>query len=443
MIGCLLCLVVIAVGAVAANEGPRTALAFFWCGACVILLMNWAWRFMPGAVKLNNPANARLVPQARRRLVELSCLVCFAGLAGIASAPYTSTTQLGAALFWVVLITMGTGLAAAGHPAGTTIVVVGGLCAGFAGKLSGLTGALSHPIVILLSLPVYAVVIVVAVRAMFAQGGERHWSMEARRTRWTDTAAKRDPLVAQLDGFNTRGWYAAALRRDSARRDGRRLLLHALGPVHHPAEMAVGTGILALVLGCVGLLTAWRVDAEVVRGIGWMFAAVLLFVPLSFCLRLGQLADSNPAEQALARLAPTAPASSADFNRRLGRFLVQRAVGGWLLASAAGLVLLALGGADGEAVLRLAGICCLALPMVALPLRDHAGRNLSGVAGILLLLLSFTADLLLAFPIGRVTGLPVMAVAALLGIATTLFAVARGLRTMRASPCAFPAGRLA
>ncbi|VXB45792.1 hypothetical protein [Massilia sp. 9I] len=438
-------LTVLMLGAgMALTDGPRTAIAFLWSAVFVILLLNWGWRFMPGAVKLNSPANAKLVPQMRARLVELSCIVCIAGIAGIASAPHADSTLLVGALFWTVLITLGTGLAAAGHPAGSPIVTAGMFCAVFAGKLTAtLSSVLSHPIVILLSLPLYAGAIVVAVRAMFPQGGERHWNMEARRARWGDAAGKRDPFVERVAAVHTKGWYAASLRRDCVRRDGRRLLLHALGPKHHLGEMAVATCLLAVVLAVLGIFMGWKAGLDTVRGIGWLFAALLLFVPLSHSLRLGQLAGSHPAEQSLARLAPAAPASSAAFNRQLGRSLLLRALAGWLMASSLGLLLMALGGAGASTLLLLAGVCCLALPMVALPLRDHAARRKqSGIVGILLVLLSFASCLVLATMTGRIMGLPVMLVAVFLGIAVTVLAVVRGLRTMEAAPCAFPAGRM-
>ena len=436
--------VVVLGAAVAAKSGARAALALFWCAAFVILLLNWGWRFMPGAVKLNHPANARLVPQMRPRLVELSCLVCCTGIAGIATAPFADTAGLGGALFWIVLLTVGTGLGAAGHRAGSTVLVAASFCAIFAGKLAASVSAmLSHPVVILLSLPLYAGVIVVAVRAMFPQGGEQHWKMEARRARWQEGGGKGDPFVERMAGVYTKGRYAASLRRDSSRRDGQRLLLHALGPTHHLGEGAAAIGLMAVVLGVLGVFMAWRIDAGVVRGIGWLFAAMLLFVPLSHSLRLGQLAVGRAAEQGLVRLAPALPAGAPAFNRLLGRALLLRALAGWGMASGAALVLVALGGAGAPELLRMAGICCLALPMVALPLRDHAaGRQLSGVPAVLLLLLCFVGCLVLAMVLAKATGLPAMALAALLGIGIAVLAVLRGLHVMAASPCAFPAGRI-
>lgn len=437
--------VLVLVAATGEQKGTQTALAALWAMGFAILMLNWAWRFMPGAVKLNHPAHAKLVPRMRRRLVELSCLVCFVGIAGIASAPFPNTKGIGVVLFWVVLVAAGTGLAAAGHRMGSTIIVMAGVCAGFSGKLAGiLAGPLSHPLAILLSVPLYAAVIFVAVRAMFPQGGERHWDMEARRKRWADAGSgKHDPFIERVAGVHTKGRYATALRRDGARRDAPRLLLHALGPSHHLNELGVAIGLMAALLAVLGLFTAWRVDAGAVRDIGWMFAAMLLFVPLSHSLRLAELAGGHVAEQGLARLAPAAPATAAGFNRVLGRALLRRALAGWLMASGAALALVALGGADLQGLLRMAGVCCLALPMVALPLRNHAAaRPPSGVVSILVLLLCFTVCLAVALGIGRMTGLPTMALAAFLGIAIAAIAAARGLRKMEAAPCAFPAGRM-
>lgn len=408
------------------RRGAQAAIALFWMAAFTILLLNWAWRFMPGAVKLNTPANAKLVPQMRRRLVELSCLVCWVCIVGIASAPYA---EKGGMLFLFVLFAVGTGLAASGHMAGSAVVVAITFGAVFGGQAADtFFDLLSRPAMLLLALPLYAGAVVVAVHAMFPQAGERHWGMEARRQRWQERAGKGDPLVERTAGAHTRGWYAALLRRDCARRDGPRLLLHALGPSHQPADMAAAIALMTVVLAVLGVFTAWRVDADTVRGIGWLFAALLLFVPLSHSLRLGQLAGSHAAEQALA---PAAPATAAAFNRRLGRSVLLRAFAGWAMASGTALALVALGGAEPGTLLRLAGICCLSLPMVALPLRDHAARGqLSGLVGILLVLLSCAGCLALAFALAGATGLPAMALAGLLGIAVAALAVQRGLRRM-------------
>lgn len=437
-------IMVVFVAVQTAIDGPRAGLATLWCAASGFLLLNWAWRFMPGAVKLATPANAWLVPQMRRRLVELSCLVCFVGVAGIASAPYTDAGNLGPGLFWVVLFIMGVGLAAAGHPAGSPVVTA--LCC--TGALAEwlpetLSATLSHPVVVVLSLPVYAAVIVVAVRAMFPQGGERHWAMMARRLRWVAATGKPDPLVGQMAGKGTMSAYGAILRRDSERRDGRRLVLHALGPTHHLAETVAVLAVLAAVVFFLGILTGWRGDREAHAGIGWLFACMLLVVPLMHSVRLGQLAPGLATEQGLVRLAPAMPASPAAFNVRLGRSLLLQALTAWGMAAGAALLLAALGGAGPEALLRVASLACMVLPVVAVPLRDHASRTQSAVAAAATLLLaSVVESIILGNVVSAFTSVPTLWAAALFSVGYTVYAVVRGLRTMQGAPCAFPAGRM-
>lgn len=437
-------LVLLVGAAMAYVEGPRAALAWFWCAASGFLLLTWAWRFLPGAVKLAAPANAKLVPHLRRRLIELSWLVCCTGIAGIASAPFTGTSGLGAWLFWIVVFMAGTGLGVAGHRAGSAIVMTATFSTLFVSQVpAALTDLLSHPLAVLLSLPIYAVIIYLAVCAMFPQAGERHWAMLARRARWVTAAGKADPLVEQLAGKEARGWYAASLRRDSARRDGRRLMLHALGPAHHLGEVMVLQGFMTAVVLALVFVTAWRHDFRLMSDFGWLFACMLLLVPLVYCVRLGQLPSSLAAEQALVRLAPAMPASATAFNLMLGRSLLLKTLSVWGLAAGAALLLAALGGAGAQALLRLASLSCMVLPAVATPLRDHASRGESAAAAAVTLLLVPTVEgLILGAAVNAFTRLPILPLAALFSIGYTVYAVVRGLRTMRRSPCAFPAGRI-
>lgn len=426
------------------NGGPREGLATLWTAASVLVLLNWAWRFMPGAMKLNTPVNARLVPQMRRRLVELSCLVCLAGIAGFASAPHADTRELGFWLLWLVSFVVGIGLGAAGHRAAEPIITT--LClTWFLEKWlpQDLTALLSHPVAIVLALPLYAGVIVVAVRAMFPQGGERHWEMVAKRLRWAASSRQPDPLIEQMASKQTRGWYNKTLRRDSARRDGRRLALHALGPTHHLGETVAVLAILAVVVICTGILSTWRADREVTAGIGWLFACMLLVVPLLHSVRLAQLPASLAAEQGLVRLAPAMPGGAAAFNVQLGRSLLLRALAGWALATGAALLLAALGNAGPEALLRVLCVACIILPVVAVPLRNHASRTGSAAgAAATLLLVSIVEGVILGLAVKSMTGIAALPVAALASIGLTMVVAMRGLRKMRRAPCAFPAGRM-
>ncbi|KFI07105.1 hypothetical protein [Massilia sp. BSC265] len=430
--------------ALTAKDGPRAGLAVLWCGASILLLLNWAWRFMPGAAKLNTPANAQLVPQMRGRLVELSSLVCFVGIIGIASAPYGDASQLAGRLFWIVFLTVGIGLAAAGHQAGSAIISASLFSSVFLDKLpTALPAMLSHPLAVVLSLPVYAVVIVVAARAMFPQAGERHWNMLARRSRWTAAAGKGEPLVEQVAGKQARSWYAASLRRHCARRDGSRLVLDALGPARHLGEIVAALGLMTLVLLATGIFASWRAGPGFMPDLGWLFACILLFIPVSHGLRLGELSGSHAAEQALVRLAPAAPSQAGAFNVRLGRSLMLQVLTGWMLTTGAVLMLAVLGGAGPTALLRAASLCCMVLPIVAVPLRNHASRRGSAAGGAAtLFLISLVESLPLGMAVNAFTGMPVLPVAALVSIGFTIVVVMRRLRAMRSAPCAFPAGRM-
>lgn len=437
--------VVIVLGAtLAATNGPRAALVWFWCAVSAAILMDWVSRFMPGAVKLATPANAALVPQMRRRLVELSCLLCFVGLGGIVSAPYANANKLGAWLFWIVVLLIGSGLAAAGRAAGMAIVTTATVGWFLVDRIPAeWVALLSDPLVLVLSLPVYAVLIVLAVRAMFPAGGERHWAMLARRARWTAAAGKGDPLVEQVAGTKTRNWYAASLRRASAGRRFAGLALHALGPIHHPAHSLTALVFLCLFLLGLGVVVRWRVDAEAVAAIGWMFGCVLLFVPVAYAIRLSQLADGFSGEQGLLRLAPVSPTGAAAFNRQLGRALLRQTLLVWGLSAGAALLLSALGGAGVDALLRMASLSCLVLPVLAGPLRDHASRREHGaVATLTLLLIATVEGLLIGFPANAIFDLPVLPVAALFSIGFTIVVAWRRLRAMGHAPCAFPAGRM-
>ncbi len=76
----------------------------------------------------------------------------------------------------------------------------------------------------------------------------------------------------------------------------------------------------------------------------------------------------------LVQLAPAMPGRAAPFNRNLARKLLVQALKGWALGAGASLLLAALSGADASMLLRVDSICCLVLPLLATPLRNHARR---------------------------------------------------------------------
>lgn len=440
----VLILVAIVGIALAFTQGARAALMFVWCAGCAAILAMWIGRFIPGAVKLNSPANAKLVPGMRRRLVELAALVWFAAIVGLMIAPYANGAGPGVWILWVAIGTLGCGLGAAGHQGGAALVCVACVGSTFLSKLPApLHGLLSGPLVPALSPLLYAGLVMVVVREIFAEGQDRHWRMIDRRARIADAPGKADPLIEQIAGARTRGWYAASLRRACARRDSRRLVLHALGPAHHLGELLAGLGFFANTLAVVGVFARWRTGDDFLEGAGWIFACLLMIVPASIILRLNGLAAAYPGEQALVRLAPAAPGAAASFNRDLGRGLALQALKGWALAAGAALSMAALAGAGPSILVRVASICCLMLPIVAAPLRNHAVRTrLPGAVLVLLMVGSAGVSIGLGFALRAVTGLPAMPVAAIVSIAIASYAVTHGLRVMTSSPFAFPAGRM-
>lgn len=425
-------------------QGLGATMVLAWCMAWGVVLVTWTWRFIPGALKLNSPANAKLVPGVRRRLVELACLVWFVAMAGIALTAYASNGTVGMWLLWIMLCTVGSALSAAGHQAGGAMILVACVGAVFLGDLSESAHAtLSPPSIVALVLLACGGLIAVAVRAIFPEGGDRHWRMIERRVRIIAEPGKPDPMLQALAGAQSRGWYAASLRRDCARRDSRRLVLHGLGPAHHFGELLLGLGLFAGVLLVLAIFTTWRTGGEAVRDIGWLFASTLMFLPVATTLRLNELVGAYPDEQALVRLAPAMPGAQAPFNHHLGRSLLLQAFMGWALATGTALLLAALGGADAATLARVASICCLALPIMEAPLRNHALRAPSTVLGPLVLLgASIGASIAFGFALRAVSGLPAMPVAAVASLAIAAVAVMRGLRIMDASPFAFPARRM-
>lgn len=439
----LLFIVLIATVGQCLQRGLAAGLTWGWLALCFSLLAVWAYRFVPGAVQLNAPANAQLVPRARRRLIELFCLVWFAGVAGIVAVRYAGGGT-GLMLIWCAGMSLGSALAAAGHPAGMSVLFAAFFLTVLSDKLPpAVSGVLSHPASMLLLMLLSAGVAALVAQVVLPQAGERHWRMVARRARMPDAAGKPGDPIGKPPVPKSARWYAATLRRDSARRDPRRLVLHALGHTHHPDELVMGLGMLSATVFALGTFIGWRAGDEVMAGIGWLFACTLLAVPFAASLRFSRSLAAYTGEQALVRLAPSMPATAPGFNRHLAQALLVHGLKGWTLATGAALVLGALAGTERGKLLDLACVCCLMLPMLAVPLRDYALRmNASSMMPVVLLLASICVSTAFGFAARLFLGAQVLPAAALVSIALAACGVMHGLRLMERSPCAFPAGRI-
>jgi hypothetical protein len=347
-------------------------------------------------------------------------------------------------LLWCVGLTLGSALSAAGNRAGTPVLLATFGIAMYGGSLvPDVEAVLSAPGVKALVLLLSAGLAALVARVVFPEAGERHWRMDARRARMADLAVNPGLQADKAPGLRSRRWYAATLRRDSARRDARRLVLYALGDTHHVGELVMGLGMLSAVVILLGTFIGWRVGDEVVGGIGWLFACALFAVPFATSLRLAQLAPLRSGEQALVRLAPAMPAAAPAFNRHFALALLRHGVTGWALAAAAALLVAVFAGTERDKLVNLACVCCLMLPMVAAPLRDYARRGAaSPMLPIMLLLASIGLSLFLGFAASGWFGWPVLPVAAAIGIGFAAIAVKVGLGVMVRSPFAFPAARM-
>ncbi|HAV36785.1 MAG TPA: hypothetical protein DCX52_10590 [Massilia sp.] len=412
------------------------------------LMGGWMLYFVPGAVKLNSPFTARLVPRLRRRLIALTMLVW---LTAVGAATLMSLdTRLSSAL---VFLGTGTWLAAyglgqSGHRVGAwvqfaawmLIVFNKSLPPGLIDQVKGGTGLV---VATLLMLAFGAF----ALQAMYMNGGERHYAAREAQKLQIERLTADGQFKERKQNNVAASIYARALRRDCEARDVGSLLGHLLGSSSHwlnrAIALAVVVGLVALVVFGFRLFGSAETN-EMITAIGWLFALPLLLMPLFGSeLRNVRLKDTA-AEQALIRLVPPMPAGAPDFNRKLAATLLRASLLEWGILAGAVLGLGAMTGASAANLFMQACLCCLALPLVAANLRDHARR--SGLLGWRLLCgfaLSLGISFGLAVAAQRAIGLPVTAGAALVSIAIAIALVVHGFRRAETAPYAFPAGRLA
>lgn len=411
-------------------------------------MMGWLLYFVPGAVKLNTPAVARLVPRLRRRLIESTvlawiCVIAFATLVSLG-------TKLSPAL---VLLATGTwiaayGLGQSGHRAGTWMQVGFASVFFFSRSLppalvDGIQHGAGFAIAFLLMLAFAAY----ALQHMFMNGGERHYvAREAQALqleRMSVDGQFRDRRQSRFDA----SLYRWILARDSAARDSGRLLVHLMGARNHWVNRAIVLVSILALAGVALLVMRNAASAEtqqLVREIGWLFPLPLLLGAMFDTEKRNMRLKDTAGEQALLRMAPPLPAGAPAFNHKVAMMLLRTALLEWAMLAGAVLCAALMTGASAANLFKLACLSCLTLPLVGATLRDHAYR--SGLLGWLLLLgfaVSVLASLGLGLVLERASGLPFTAGAALVSIALAAVFIARGFRRAEAAPYAFPAGRLA
>ena len=416
------------------------ALATFW------LAIVWATLFVPGSVLLNSPANARLLPRQRRRLMQMAAagwLACTLGFA-IVFDSWATVPLCG-------LYLIGLPLLLAGHRQAAPFVFLACGWPMLARTVlpQWFVAALSSPASVAALCALLLVAGGYALRLLYPAGGDAHLDKRGEQIkRIRRFADRRGSDMCAAGGPAGKGIlrvYALALRRDCRRADPAAMLMHALGPVGHWS--AWSGAIVAVLVASAGLrlLVAWsgagKVDevAHAVAGVGMAgMSALTVFGTAQFSQQLRR----TRGEQALLRLTPLA-GDPALLNRRLARQLLKGALWNWAMVTAAILVATLVVGGDAPALLRQFALCCLGgqVALVGL-LGDYAGE------GGWNLMLALRAALLAAFEAAIAVGLdwvlgatvwPWLIVMALAG---AVVLARRGWRLMLAAPAAFPAGRM-
>ncbi len=413
-------------------------------GACWLGIV-WMALFVPASILLNSPANARLVPRQRRRLMQMAAGCWFLVAAGMtfASMEWAVFPAVGLPLIGFALMRAGRGEAGllfiVGLNWGTlTRYVLPPAVVDAVGSDAGLW------ILSALMLPMG----VWALRTLYPAGGDRHLAGRSEQVRRVDQQSRHgidnSGVGGWLGGWTTTHIYARMLQRDLRRPHPGKLLMHALGPAAH---WSAWTGSVAVALGlslAVRLLLVWRGEGRLHHsldgGIGIALTAAVIIIVFGTAVFSQQIRKTG-GEQALLRMTPLA-GQAALLNRRVAQQLLEGALRNWLMQTAAIMAAAVLIGGDLALVLRLAALCVLAGQVAMAGLLDdfagEGGWSLSLALGVGLVAL---AELLVALLLEKLSGVSVWAWVALIAGGAGAWQLRRSWRAMLAAAPAFPAGR--
>lgn len=434
----IIAVLTVAVTAIAgALYGARTAFGWALATPAAVLLFDWTMAFIPGALCLNLPANAQLVPGMRRRLIELALLVWLAAIgllaAGLQSMPEPSHVFLLSAM----AMSLGMATIMAGVNAGMLLMLPFFIPL-FGGSVQQwLREAAAQPGVMPLLATILTLLGVPAVRSLFPQGGERHWAMLDLRARLGGNKSN----VGLFTGLDRYLPQRLLQRRMAATRAPGALLLRALG---HDLFALTAWGTLGAALSLAGITWHLRTTSAAEDPVPMMLMTGGIMVCFVFPLAaVPGLLTHTRGEQALVRLAPVAPIDPARFNALLARTMLRQGLAIWAWVAAVTVMLAFAGGMRGMDLAWQACGCCMTLPALAIVLRDHARRPRWNMMlyGLVVLALSCVGPV--AGMLGaRQLGLPFWPTATITALMLTVVLVRHRWRLMCAAPCAFPVARL-
>jgi hypothetical protein len=429
----------VAAGAKFGPDPVRSALQYGGMGLAALAAMLWLG-FCSGAARQNTPANAHLVPGlngALRTAAVTGWLVTMAAM-----LPFAFGHADGAMLFPLLGVALiGLGLHFGGRMDGF-VVCIGVLLVYVVGsRFALLMQALSHPLGFVAAMLACLAYAAWALPRAFPRAGERHWKMRAvqRETNAVFDLAKWNKNRLG-DGGAGQFMYRWLLTRDC--RHGASvgdMLLHGLSPGNHRYRLLVTLVIwVALLLMVKPVLLLLELPVTNLAGELSSWAGVVLAGLTGGWLRFAVSIRKTAGEQAVLRLAPAMPASSA-FNRVLGRRIAAICVSEWAVMSA--LMFAALFWWDANAQHNRAAIliAAMALAGTGLSFQNFARRAQSERVKHLFLLIWMVFLVVAGGVVGA--GLRWAGIVALL-LATSLVFIALRWRRMQRGPVAFPANRM-
>ena len=408
----------------------------------LMALAAFLWlRYVPGAVRQNSPANARLVPHlhalVRRTAIGAWCAAMLPFVLYAAVADNGVPVLLGAAVAMTAL-----GMSRGGHASGTAIYILLIVGATFGPANTVLASWLASPAVLAAMGGACLLFAWFALGKTFPAGGEGHFRLLKQQGRQQAGTALADLQKLRLSSGKAERLYGMMLRHDLCKARRENLLMHALGPSNHRFDFLAPLVVaLAVILFAKAGLSQLEFlpQGYIPQGILILASLGVLAQGITFHRFVASFTPTR-GEQSLVRLTPAAPAAPV-LGAVVARQLLRMALGEWAVFNVFVIAALLLFSGGWHEVQMVASMAAASLAMTGWALRDYAaaeGGSLVEVAVQCLLMGTGTVALFL------VRGdLPMWSMLMLLLLGCSFAIVSGRLKAMAAAPVPFPAGRLA
>jgi hypothetical protein len=411
----------------------------------LLMLLVWTMVVTPVLALMNTPANARLVPRLRRRMVEMTAAGWVLAAAFCLLTPFWPATPV--IVLWVMSMAGGR----SGSRIASAMVVVAALW-------SPIVNSLPEPVITFAtSVPgtfVFCVMVALfgawTIRTVLPHGGDKHFSQRKRQVeiieRFQSMGRKHAPAGRERRA-NLYGW---ALRRAIKGRHPGSLMLLGLGPNTHWTAMLPICGMILVAGFGAHLLFGFSGGEESSVG-GWVLLLTLVtIVQLGFFSYWKGLMAKARNEAALLLIAPLYP-GARNWKSSVGGVLVRNALALCSMVTLTTVLLALLDGARIDELISLAALSCtLVMPGIAWMLRNYSRDYISKQLSLFgLLIRVFPAALILLAGLVGMLGLQMKIGAlawVLLAAASNVIgalAAAYYWRVAMAAPAGFPEQRIA